>query len=376
MCGHTRSNALRSSSSALKPSCRNSRRKRPLCDAPKIIRRTAANRHVGAIAERRCGITDGGHPDADHLRAAGGVVDLVDAARLESLVEHDAHARVLRVEAPLLARDARRRCPELDRAPSATRCGRSRSTGRYAGRSPGDASVCFSSTMKEKRARPSTFAAGASILTKGGWTSNCQPTHTSVYPSFIRKPSPKSAAASRILTSVRAAIEAPQQSLAPAVGDLEQHRAVALLRVNRAKDVQVGGEVHAAIRAACRVLEIDDARVVLVGRIERELDRAGELLVRPDLPERLASGNDGSIGDRHLRDLGADSRRSRPGRRSRSSAAIALLAVASMSPSQVRTSQAGARRAYSSPASSNTVFAMTELSSSPRPAAIVACSSC
>ncbi len=163
--------------------------------------------------------------------------------------------------------------------------------------------------MKEKRTRPSTFAAGASILTKGGCTSNCQPTHTSVYPSFIRKPSPKSAAASWILTSGRAAIEAAQQPLASSIGDLEQQRAVALLRVNRTKDVQVGREVDAPICAARGVLEVDDARVVLVGGIERELDRAGELLVRSDLSKRLASGDDGAIGDRHLRDLGARARR-------------------------------------------------------------------
>ena len=102
----------------------------------------------------------------------------------------------------------------------------------------------------------------------------------------------------------------------PRFGDLEQHRAVALLRVNRAKDVEVGREVHAAICAACRVFEIDDARVVLVGRIERELDRAGEFLVRPDLSERLASGNDCSIRDRHLRDFCAECPRP-DGRRSR-----------------------------------------------------------
>ena len=50
-----------------------------------------------------------------------------------------------------------------------------------------------------------------------------------------------------ILTSVGRAIEAPEESLAPAIGDLEQQRAVALLRVNRSKDVQVSREVHAAI---------------------------------------------------------------------------------------------------------------------------------
>ena len=112
---------------------------------------------------------------------------------------------------------------------------------------PGDASVCFSSTMKEKRTRPSTFAAGASSRTKGGWTSNCQPTHTSGVSLFHQEAVAEVGRGSRILTCVRAAIEAPEESFAPAIGDLEQQRAVALLRVNRSKDVQVGGEVHAAI---------------------------------------------------------------------------------------------------------------------------------
>ena len=59
------------------------------------IRRAAAHRHVGAIAKRRRRITDRSHPDAGHLRAGGGVVDLVDPSGLESFVECDAHARVL-----------------------------------------------------------------------------------------------------------------------------------------------------------------------------------------------------------------------------------------------------------------------------------------
>ena len=108
----------------------------------------------------------------------------------------------------------------------------------------------------------------------------------------------------RVLAATRTSIKASEQSLASAIGDLEQERAVAFLCFNWSKDVQVGGEVDAPVGRAGRVLEIDDSLVVLVCRIESELDRAGELLVRTNLTERLASGDNRAIGDRHLGDFG------------------------------------------------------------------------
>src|SRR5436309_3299988 len=48
MCAHTASNALRSRSSALKPSWRNCRRYRPLWDAPKTYADRPRRRHLGA----------------------------------------------------------------------------------------------------------------------------------------------------------------------------------------------------------------------------------------------------------------------------------------------------------------------------------------
>ena len=226
--------------------------------------------------------------------------------------------------------------------------------------------------MKEKRTRPVDVRGRRLDLTKGGCDIELPSDPHERVSLFHQEAVAEVGRGSWILTSVRAAIEAPEESLAPPIGDLEQQRAVAFLRVNRAQDIEIGGEVHAAICAACRVLEIDDARVVLVGGIERELDRAGELLVRPDL----------------IRTPGLRRRRLRlaivtfvtsarivrwPYERAGDECEEPTYSsIASMPPGPA----SAGRDDYLSPASSNTVFAMTELSSSPRPAAIVAWSSC
>jgi hypothetical protein len=57
------------------------------------------------------------------------------------------------------------------------------------------------------------------------------------------------------------------------------------------QDIQVGGEVDAPVRCAGGMLEVDDRFVVRVTGIERELDRAGELLVRSNLTKGLAIGD-------------------------------------------------------------------------------------
>ena len=59
-----------------------------------------------------------------------------------------------------------------------------------------------------------------------------------------------------------------------------------------------------AALAACA--EIDDRQVVPIRRVDRELDGAHQLFVRPRLAKRLPVGHGRSGRNGHLRDLGAD----------------------------------------------------------------------
>ena len=86
----------------------------------------------------------------------------------------------------------------------------------------------------------------------------------------------------------RGPIEPSQQRSTATVRDLEQQNAVALRRIRRAKHIEVGREAHAAIRITWRVIQIDDAGVVRIGRIQRELDPADEPFVRPAWFRRTA----------------------------------------------------------------------------------------
>ena len=99
-------------------------------------------------------------------------------------------------------------------------------------------------------------------------------------------------------------VEAPEQTLGAAIGNLEQQDPVPACRVDGTQYEQVGGEVHAAVRCPSRAIDIDDTSVSRVGRIDRERDGADQLFVRTNGPERLSVSHDDARGDRHARDFG------------------------------------------------------------------------
>ena len=89
----------------------------------------------------------------------------------------------------------------------------------------------------------------------------------------------------RRVRSPRRAREVRQHGLAPTVGDLEKRdRAVTRHRL-RAQDHEVRGCGDAAARVLRRAREVHDGRVGGVGRVERELDHTGQLLVAARRPE-------------------------------------------------------------------------------------------
>ena len=101
-----------------------------------------------------------------------------------------------------------------------------------------------------------------------------------------------------------ARLNLPSMPLVPRLEISNSSTPLPLAAIDRLQDEQVGGEVDLAVRPPGGVLEVDDRLVVAVGRVERELDRAGELLVGPRVAERLAAGHRRPRGDGDLRDLG------------------------------------------------------------------------
>ena len=75
-----------------------------------------------------------------------------------------------------------------------------------------------------------------------------------------------------------AAIEAVQHDLVAAIEDVDERGAVAARRLGP-EDVEIGGELDASGRVDRRLVEIDDQAVARILRIDREVDRADDLLV-------------------------------------------------------------------------------------------------
>ena len=82
-----------------------------------------------------------------------------------------------------------------------------------------------------------------------------------------------------------------------------KEHSIALRRIGWAQDVQVRREMDAAIDAARRTREIDDAGVVRLSGVERIFDAACEFFIRPSGAEGVAFCDRGSRGNRDARDL-------------------------------------------------------------------------
>jgi hypothetical protein len=85
---------------------------------------------------------------------------------------------------------------------------------------------------------------------------------------------------------------------------LEEQHAVATRAVDRAKNVQVRREVHATVGRTRRAIEIDDARVAWIARVERKFNRARQLFIGADRTERLPAGHGRPRGDVDASNLG------------------------------------------------------------------------
>ena len=131
---------------------------------------------------------------------------------------------------------------------------------------------------------PFSFAIGAKNRSASAPSaSHCQPRLTMVKPLRSSQASPASVARSQSPPSTRAS-DAP----APAVGNFQKHRAVALARVLRTDGDEVGREFDLAVFQVHRVAEIDDALVVRIGHRQREVDAPGDALVGSGVAEWLA----------------------------------------------------------------------------------------
>ncbi len=122
-------------------------------------------------------------------------------------------------------------------------------------------------------------------------TSHCHPIQSSVKPCRISAPLPNSASRRRI-RGVRGVLEDRQDPLRAAIAGFVEQPAVAARGIDRLQQVEVGGELDEALRILRREIEIDDAAVLRQRRIEREVDFARELFVRPRGAERLAVEDD------------------------------------------------------------------------------------
>lgn len=95
----------------------------------------------------------------------------------------------------------------------------------------------------------------------------------------------------------RRTVQKPHGDAGPAVGYVEEQPAIAACRLAREEDRDVGGETHQAPGITRRQANIRDAAIVGVGRIDREMRSAVDLLVGArraegsPLGERLAFGN-------------------------------------------------------------------------------------
>src|SRR4029077_16445883 len=99
--------------------------------------------------------------------------------------------------------------------------------------------------------------------------------------------------------------ERSEQLLVPPVDDVKEDDAVAARRILRLDDVEVRGELHLPLGVLRRLVEVDNDLVVRVVGVDREVDFPDELLVRPDVAERLAAEHVLTSLDLNPRDLGA-----------------------------------------------------------------------
>jgi hypothetical protein len=88
----------------------------------------------------------------------------------------------------------------------------------------------------------------------------------------------------------RHTVEGRQSKSIAAVRHIEQQAVIAALGIFRRQDADIRAEMHQAIAAACRQVDIGDAAVQRVRRVHREVCFAIELNVAPDTPKRPSAG--------------------------------------------------------------------------------------
>ena len=133
---------------------------------------------------------------------------------------------------------------------------------------------------------------------RDNWRRECQPAsarsdvalpaapHQRVAPSH-QEPVAGVLCGRRIVAAGRA-VELDQRPQVSAIVDVVEQRAVAFGEIGRLEDQEVGRVFDLAARIARRALDVDDAGIERMRRVELAVETANHLLVRTDLTERLA----------------------------------------------------------------------------------------
>jgi hypothetical protein len=88
-----------------------------------------------------------------------------------------------------------------------------------------------------------------------------------------------------------AAIDETDNACSPPVGDFQQHRPVALLRVLGTDGNEVGRKLDLSVLQIHRLAQINNAVVVRIGDCQRKIDAASNALVGACVTESLAVEN-------------------------------------------------------------------------------------
>ena len=132
---------------------------------------------------------------------------------------------------------------------------------------------------------PSSFAMGAKNRSAPGpVASHCHPRLTMVKP--LAEQPRVAGVVSEIPVST---VDKCKDTAAPAIGNFEQHRTVALRQILRTDGGEVGGKLDFAVLRIDRVLQVHDARVMKIVDRQREVNAAGYALIRTRVAKDLSS---------------------------------------------------------------------------------------
>src|SRR3954453_17262947 len=105
-----------------------------------------------------------------------------------------------------------------------------------------------------------------------------------------------------------ASIHQRKNAAVPAIGILQQHGSIVLVRVLRTECDEVRGKLHFAMLHVYSILEIHDAAVVWIGYRNRKVNAASQSLVGSRRTERCTVKNVSPRSNFHANDAAIDGR--------------------------------------------------------------------